>query len=86
MVYNRSIKTKHKFKDFIRKIKHMENSNNTKVERVIFPPNKPMYRKLTFSTSPKLYDSLLFMDFNKEGTYFNSFLKQYRLKSLKIII
>lgn len=47
----------------------MENSNNTKVERVIFPPNKPMDRKLTFSTSPKLYDSLLFMDFNSEGIY-----------------
>lgn len=47
----------------------MENSNNTKVERVIFPPNKLMDRKLAFSTSPKLYDPLLFMDFNDDGSY-----------------
>lgn len=53
----------------------MENSNNTKVERVIFPPNKPMDRKLLFSTTPKLYDSLLFMDFNDEGWYLFSILQ-----------
>lgn len=45
----------------------MDNSNNTKVEGVIFPPNKPMDRKLAFSTTPKLYDTLLFIDFNSEG-------------------
>lgn len=55
----------------------MEYLNNTKVERVIFPPNKPMDRKLVFSTSSKLYDSLLFMDFNSEGRHFHSVFMKY---------
>lgn len=49
----------------------MDNINNTRVERVIFPPNKPMDRKLTFSTSPKLYHNFNYIDFNKEGMYLN---------------
>lgn len=48
----------------------MENTSNSKVERVIFPPNKPMDRKLSFSTTPKIYDNLLFIDFNSEGIVF----------------
>lgn len=49
----------------------MDNINNTKVERVIFPPNKPMDRELSFSIYPKLYPSFNYIDFNKEGRCLN---------------
>lgn len=46
-------------------------NNNTKVEKVVFPPNKAMDRKLGFSSSPKLYHNLNYIDFNNEGMYSN---------------
>lgn len=49
----------------------MNNSINLEVDKVIFPPNKPMDRNLSFSVHPKLYSTLLFLDFNNEGMLFS---------------
>lgn len=45
----------------------MMNNNEAEFNVVMFPPNKQMEPRAAFSISPKVYDALMFFDFNTKG-------------------
>lgn len=61
---------------FSKIIKMLQVEQNT----VVYPPNKALERKIEFSTTPVIYDHLLFLDFNEKGN------TEYNLQRIECIL
>lgn len=56
-----------------------EIEDNCKKIRAVFPPNAPMEPRNHFSTTPVIYDTLFFVDFNKLGKFFRFMVEYFKL-------